>query len=113
MEFEFIALDLVKKLSGFVTFWMICHVGKNPVSQVMIHCDSQAAIGRANSGFYNGKYRHIRRRHDTVKQLISSGVISIEYVKSIDNLVDPLTKSLPPPVQMYKLLEGMRVKSTN
>ena len=43
---------------------------------------------------YNGKSRHIRRRHNTVRQLISSGVISIDYVKSKDNISDPLTKSL-------------------
>ena len=43
---------------------------------------------------YNGKSHHIRRRHNTVRQLISSGVISIDYVRSKDNVSDPLTKGL-------------------
>ena len=43
---------------------------------------------------YNGKSRHIRRRHNTIRQLISTGVISVDYVKSKDNIVDPLTKGL-------------------
>ena len=30
-------------------------------------CDSQSAIGRAQSYMYNGKSRHIRRRHNTVR----------------------------------------------
>ena len=43
---------------------------------------------------YNGKSRHIQRRHNIVRQLISSGVISIDYVRSKDNVSDPLTKGL-------------------
>ena len=65
-----------------------------PVLAVCIHCDSQAAIGRARNVMYNGKSRHIRRRHDTVRQLLSSGIITIDYVKSKDNIADPLTKGL-------------------
>ena len=43
---------------------------------------------------YNGKSRHIRRRHNTVRQLLSNGIISIDYIKSKDNIADPLTKGL-------------------
>ena len=43
---------------------------------------------------YNGKSRHIRRRHNTIKQQLSTRVISIDYVKSKDNIADPLTKGL-------------------
>ncbi|PHT30229.1 hypothetical protein CQW23_30158 [Capsicum baccatum] len=43
---------------------------------------------------YNGKSYHIRRRHNTVKELLSSGIITIDYVKSKDNVLEPLTKGL-------------------
>ena len=43
---------------------------------------------------YNGKSRHIRRRHNTMKQLLSNGIISIDFLSSKDNLTDPLTKDL-------------------
>ena len=43
---------------------------------------------------YNGKSRHIRRRHNTVRQLLSSEIITIYYVKSSDNVLYPLTKGL-------------------
>ncbi|CAL8988835.1 unnamed protein product, partial [Prunus brigantina] len=59
---------------------------------ICIHCDSTAAQSRAKNSVYNGKSRHIRRRHNTIKQLISSGIISIDYIKSKENLADPLTK---------------------
>ena len=61
---------------------------------ICIYCDSQSAIGRAQSNLYNGKSRHIRRRHNTIKQLLSSGIISIEYVRSKENIADPFTKGL-------------------
>ena len=64
------------------------------MTPICIHCDTQAAIGRAGSVMYNGKSRQIRRRHNSVRQLLSSGIITIDYVKSKDNVSDPLTKGL-------------------
>ena len=61
---------------------------------ICIHCDSQSTIGRAQNDMYNGKSRHIRRRHNTFRQLLSNGIISIDYIKSKDNLTDLLTKGL-------------------
>ena len=43
---------------------------------------------------YNGKFRHIHCKHNTIRQLLSTGVISIDYVKSKDNIANPLTKGL-------------------
>ena len=60
MESEFIALDKegeeVEWLRNFledITFW------PKPVRPICIHCNSQAAIGRAESVMYNGKSRHM------------------------------------------------------
>ena len=61
---------------------------------ICIYCDSQSAIGRAQSKMYNGKSRHIRRRHNTIRQQLSTGIISIDYVMSKDNIADLLTKGL-------------------
>ncbi|PHU17621.1 hypothetical protein BC332_13316 [Capsicum chinense] len=95
MKSEFITLDKAGEeaewLHNFledISYW------PKPVAPVCIHCDSQAAIGRAGSMMYNGKSRHIRRRHNTVRELLSSGIITIDYVKSKDNVSDPLTKGL-------------------
>ncbi|GKD60937.1 retrovirus-related pol polyprotein from transposon TNT 1-94, partial [Tanacetum coccineum] len=65
-----------------------------PVTFISIHCDSQSAIGRAQSTMYNGNSRHIRRQHNSIRQLLSTGVISIDYVASKDNIADPFTKGL-------------------
>ena len=82
-----------------------------PVPPICIHCDSQSAIGRAQNSMYNGKSRHIRRRHNTIKQQLSTGVISVDFVKSKDNIADPLTKGLNGEL-VEKSSKGMRLKPT-
>ena len=64
------------------------------MTAICIHCDNQAALSRAKNLVYNGKSRHIRRRQNTVRQLLSDGTISIDYVRTNDNLADPFTKGL-------------------
>ena len=61
---------------------------------ICIHCDNQSAIGRALNVLYNGKSRHIRRRHNTIRPLVSTGVINLDYVPSNENIADLLTKGL-------------------
>ena len=60
-----------------------------PVPAICIHSDSHTAIGRAQNIMYNSKSRHI-----PIKQLLSSGIITIDFVRSKDNIADPLTKDL-------------------
>ena len=58
---------------------------------------------------YNDKSRYICRRHNTIRQLLSTGVISVDYVKSKDNIADPLTEGLNRDlVEMSS--RGMRLK---
>ena len=95
MESEFVALDK----SGEEAEWLRQFLEDipewpKPVPAIIIHSDSQSAMGRAQNAMYNGKSRHIRRRHNTVRQLISTGIITIDYVKSKENIANPLTKGL-------------------
>ncbi|PHU24524.1 hypothetical protein BC332_09631 [Capsicum chinense] len=46
------------------------------------------------SMMYNGKSRQIRQRHNIIRELLSSRVIGVDYVKSMDNVPDPLTKGI-------------------
>lgn len=61
---------------------------------ICIHCNSQSMICRTQNNMYNDKPRYIRYRHNTIMQLLPTGVISIYYVRSKDNIVDLLTKWL-------------------
>ena len=68
MESEFIALDK----AGEEAEWLRHFLEDIPiwpqfVLAICIHCNSQSEIGRAQSHIYNGKSRHIHRRHNTVR----------------------------------------------
>ena len=95
MESEFIALEKAGSEAEWLkNLLMDLPIWTRPAPSVSIHCDCQAAIARAKNKIYNGKSRHIRLRHNIVRQLINNGVISLDYVKSELNLADPLTKPL-------------------
>ena len=95
MKSEFVALDKCGEEAEWLRqFLEDIPKWPKPVPAICIHCDNQSAIGRAQSNMYNGKSRHIRRRHNTIRQLLSTGIITIDYVKSKDNIADPLTKGL-------------------
>ena len=76
---------------------------------ICIHYDSKSAIGRAQNSMYNGKSRHIYRRHNTIRKLLSTGVITLDYVKSKDNIANTLTKGLNREL-LEKSSRGMRLK---
>lgn len=72
--------------------------------------NSQSAIGRTLNNMYNDKSSHIRHRHKIIRQLISTELIFIDYVKSKDNVVvDPLIKGLNRKL-VDKSLKGMKLK---
>ncbi|KAJ9546855.1 hypothetical protein OSB04_019398 [Centaurea solstitialis] len=95
MEAEFVALDKAAEEAEWLkSFLEGIPLWPKPVTAIGIHCDSMAALTRAKKQIYNGKSRHIRRRHNTLKDLLKNSIISIDYIKSKENIADPLTKGL-------------------
>jgi hypothetical protein len=95
MEAELVALEKVRFEAEWLKSLLVdLPLYTNPVPPVCIHCDCQAAIARAKSKIYNGKSRHIRLRHNIVRQLIENGIISLDFVRSERNMANPLTKPL-------------------
>ena len=95
MELEFIALDKAgEEVEWLRHFLEDMPMWKKHVPSICIHCDSKSAIGRAQSHMYNNKSRHIRRKHKTVRQLLYNGIIFIDFIKSKENIANPLTKCL-------------------
>ena len=111
MESEFIALDKAgEEVEWHSHFLEDNPIWPQPVHAIYIHCDSQSAIGRAQSHIYNGKSQHILRRHNTVRQLLSNGIMTIEYIRSKDNIANLLTKGLTIE-KVSKSSRGMGLKS--
>ncbi|GKB11341.1 zinc finger, CCHC-type containing protein [Tanacetum coccineum] len=80
-----------------------------PIAPISIRCDSAATLAKAYSQMYNGKSRHLGVRHSMIRELITNGVISIEFVRSQHNLADHLTKGLARDL-VIKSAEGMSLK---
>ena len=112
MAVEFVALASSNKEAEWLRNLLLeIPVWLKPVAPVSLRCDSQATLSRANSQIYNGKSMHIGHRHSYVRQLITDGVITIHYVKSSENLVDPLMKGLARDL-VWKTSKGMGLKPT-
>ncbi|CAM8920283.1 unnamed protein product [Rhodiola kirilowii] len=110
MESEFIALaaagkeaEWLRNLVHEIPLW------PKPVASISIHCDSKATLAKAYSQMYNGKSRHLGVRHSAVREMITHGVISIDYVRTHQNLADHLTKGLARDL-VHKSCIGMGLK---
>ncbi|GJT64928.1 zinc finger, CCHC-type containing protein [Tanacetum coccineum] len=96
MKAEFLALTAAGKEAEWLRNMLLdIELWPKPMSAIFLHCDSQSTLSRAYNKVYNGKSRHISLRHAYIKELISNGIITIEYIRSCKNLADPFTKGLP------------------
>nr|GEV68679.1 zinc finger, CCHC-type [Tanacetum cinerariifolium] len=111
IESEFVALtaagkeaEWLKNLFHKISLWV------KPIAPISIRCDSATTLAKAYIQIYNGKSRYLGVRHSMIRELITNGVVSIEFVRSQQNLADHLTKGLARDL-VIKSAEGMRLKS--
>ncbi|WMV41171.1 hypothetical protein MTR67_034556 [Solanum verrucosum] len=65
-----------------------------PMPAIFIFCDSDTTMCVAHNKMYNEKSKHISLRHAYIKELLTSGIMTIVYVRSNKNLVVSFIKSL-------------------
>nr|GEU38906.1 hypothetical protein [Tanacetum cinerariifolium] len=94
-------------ISSTMKYEFVALAAAAPIS---ILCDSVATLAKAYSQVYNGKSRQLGVRHNMIHELIMNGVVSIEFVRSQQNLADHLTKGLDGDL-VLKSAEGMGLKS--
>ncbi|GKA47498.1 zinc finger, CCHC-type containing protein [Tanacetum coccineum] len=80
VEVQFLGLPR-NKLASLVQQWNLPH-------------DFTAKLAKAYIQIYNGKSRHLGVKHSMIRELITNGVIFIEFVRSQQNLADHLMKGL-------------------
>ncbi|GKE42424.1 hypothetical protein Tco_1469708, partial [Tanacetum coccineum] len=95
MESKIIALATASEEAS----WLRCLLAEIPLWEklipvVLIHCDSTAAIAKVQNCYYNGKKRQIRRKHNTIREFLTTGAIRVDHVRTDKNIADPLTKGL-------------------
>ncbi|GKB53545.1 hypothetical protein Tco_0904298 [Tanacetum coccineum] len=95
MEAEFVALAAAGKEAEWLRN-LIYEIPLWPklIYPISIHCDSATTFAKAYCQIYNGNSRHLGVRNSMVRELITNGVISIDFVRSQQNLADHLTKGL-------------------
>ena len=79
---------------------------------ISIQRDSAVVLAKAYSNVYNGKSRHIGLQHSYVRQLIIDSVITMEFIRTFQNLDDPLTKGFARDL-VSKTAKRMVLKSTS
>ncbi|GJZ30954.1 zinc finger, CCHC-type containing protein [Tanacetum coccineum] len=95
MESEFVPLAAAGKVAiwlGNLIFEIL--LWSKPIAPISILCDSASTLAKVYSQMYNGKSRHLGVRYSMIRELITNGVVSIEFVMSQRNLADHLTKRL-------------------
>ena len=113
MEAELIALasasekaNQLRDLLYEIPLW------EKSIPPILIHCDSTAAIGRVKNRYYSGKPRPIRRKYSTMRTYLSNGIITVDYIKSNDNLADQFIKALTKD-RIQNTSRGIGLKSIN
>ncbi|GJZ11301.1 zinc finger, CCHC-type containing protein [Tanacetum coccineum] len=97
-------VEWLKNLLLEIALWV------KATTPISIHYDGAATLAKAYSEMDNGKSKHIGVRHSMIRELITNGVVSIEFVRSQQNLVDHLTKGLARD-KVIKSVKGMGLKS--
>ncbi|MCO5602787.1 hypothetical protein L7F22_056925 [Adiantum nelumboides] len=59
-----------------------------------IYTDSQSALAIARNPIFHARTKHIEVHYHYVRERLSAGQISLDYVPTLDNLVDLFTKTL-------------------
>ena len=110
MKAKIIALNTATSEAEFLKN-VLCNLSllNKTIPPIPMHCDSQVAISKVPSKNLNEKRRHLRVRHKSIRNLISHGVISLDFVRSENNIADPLTKGLTRQ-QVFESSKGMRLK---
>ncbi|GJQ94945.1 hypothetical protein Tco_0006084 [Tanacetum coccineum] len=107
MESKFVALAVAGKEAEWLKNLLLeIPLWSKPIAPISIRCDSAATLAKVYSQIYNGKSRHLGVRHSMIRELIRNGVVSIEFVRSQQNLADHLTKELAKDL-VIKSAEGM------
>ncbi|WVZ63197.1 hypothetical protein U9M48_012849 [Paspalum notatum var. saurae] len=88
MEAELAALDTASVEAGWLReLLMDLPVVEKPIPAIFMNCDNQTAIAKVNSDKKNAKSsRHVRRRVKSVRKMRHSGVISVTYIQTREEL---------------------------
>jgi hypothetical protein len=96
MKAELVALDTTTVEADWLReLLMDLPIIEKSLSAILMNCDNQTVIVKVDSSNDNMKSsRHIKRRLKSIRKIRNSEVITLDYIYTQKNLVDPFTKGL-------------------
>ena len=96
MEAELTTLDTATVEAKWLReLLMDLPIVEKPIPAILMNCDNQTVIVKVNSSKDNMKSsRYVKRWLKSVRKLINSGVIALDYVQTAKNLADQFAKAL-------------------
>ena len=64
------------------------------INTLVLGCDSRSVEYLAKNAMFHSRTKHIDVRHHFIRQVLEDGLVTLTKIKTQDNLVDILTKSL-------------------
>ena len=107
MEAEVAACKATKEAVWLWEFLKELEVVPSMHEPIRLCCDNSGAMANAKEPRNHHEGKHIEWKLHLVREIISRGDVSVEKIVSMNNIVDPFTKTLPGG-SFERQLESMR-----
>ncbi|EIW70982.1 hypothetical protein TREMEDRAFT_27045, partial [Tremella mesenterica DSM 1558] len=97
VEAEYIAMAEAAKEAQWLR-GLLREIGYDQLNPTILNCDNQGSISLARKPGTHQRTKHIDIRHHALRDLVSNKVIELEYVSTVYQRADVLTKALGGPV---------------
>src|SRR6266481_2244671 len=94
-EAEYIALTHTAKQMMWIRR-LLNEIGLDQRDPTLIRCDNLSVITITHNATYHARTKHIKIYYHFIRKKVASNEASLTYVPSKDNIVDLMTKAIPP-----------------
>ena len=110
MEAEYIAASkAAKEVVWLKNFLMDLEVVPSAQSAITLYYDNSGAVSNAKEPRSHKRGKHIERKYNLIREIVSRGDTVVSQLASEDNLADPLIKGLAQKI-FDQHVEGMGVR---
>ena len=110
MEAEYIeALEAAKEVVWLKNFLSDTEVVPNMDKPITLYCDNSGVVAKSREPRSHKRGKHIERKYHFIWEIVNRGDIIVTKIPTLDNLADPLTKTLSEKL-FFKHVEEMGLK---
>ena len=113
MEAEYIAAsEAAKEAVWLKNFLSDMEVVPNMDKPITLYCDNSGAVANSKEPPSHKRGKYIERKYHLIREIINREDVTVTKILTLDNLADPLTKTLSKK-QFFKHVEEMGLKEMN